>query len=51
MPVCPECGYMTNVLQDWIQSELYQPEEEDQPDIVGVYLVVCPSCNSVLGGA
>jgi len=44
MPVCPECSASEPAVDKWLQSA------EDATLEVGSILVVCPSCDVVLGG-
>jgi len=45
MPECPECGEVEPEVTEWI----YSPRGPG--DVSETSLVVCPSCDIVLGGA
>ena len=44
MPKCPECGYTDSTISSWIR------DTAETGDSSGDILVVCPSCDVVLGG-
>jgi len=43
MPKCPECGHSEESSAEWVDFYM-------NTDYGGAGLVVCPSCDSVLGG-
>jgi len=44
MPTCPECSHSESAVKQWFISG------EDATLETGSVLVVCPSCDAVLGG-
>ena len=44
MPTCPECGHTESTVTKWFSSA------EDATLEMGSVLIVCPSCDAVLGG-
>jgi len=44
MPTCPECDHSESTVKQWLTSG------EDATLEMGSVLVVCPSCDAVLGG-
>ena len=44
MPTCPECSHSESTVKQWLMSA------EDATLEMGSVLVVCPSCDAVLGG-
>jgi len=44
MPTCPECSHSESTVTQWLTSG------EDATLETGSVLVVCPSCDAVLGG-
>jgi predicted nucleic acid-binding Zn-ribbon protein len=46
MPKCPECGYSRNSEAEWFVNVSFQ----GNPTTASAGLIVCPSCDVVLGG-
>ncbi|MFO7834560.1 MAG: hypothetical protein R6V31_11060 [Halohasta sp.] len=44
MPTCPECEHSESAVKQWLMSG------EDATLEMGSVLIVCPSCDVVLGG-
>ncbi len=42
---CPECGHQAPPEGDW-----FRPVKKEFALPIGVVLIVCPSCDSILGG-